>query len=151
MTWSRDQTGYKYPALSHNYSRRNSFTLNFEFLCTSLLTLPNLFFLRSVQNYSKTFSDDVFAKFQLLLVEIILRHFQVISLPKLPSPYLLSPYTYHESKQCPLTLASVLGIAWKNFGSKTRVNTKLHNPHKDPQNRFNWRYIDQVSPRLLRW
>ena len=142
VAWSRDQTGYKYPALRHNfkllapahllnYSKRNSFTPNFEFLFTSLLTLPILLFFWTERKHSKTFSYDVFAKFQFRLNENILRPFQNMSVPKFRcfssklfhdnSKLCLSQpssplFTYYkllplESKQCPLTLASVLVCA----------------------------------------
>ena len=121
VTWSRAQTGYKYPALSHNlqllapdqmpnYSRRNSFTLKFELLFSSYFTNSSL--LWSGPNSSKTFSNYVFAKFQLHLIEIILRHFKNVSLPKFHSLCLPNPYSCHWSlKSVLLTLALVLACA----------------------------------------
>ena len=92
VIWSRDQTKYKYPALSHNfqllapahlpnYSRRNSLTLNFELLFISLLILSILLSFWSERKYSKTIPNFALAKFQLPLIENILRHFQIMSLP----------------------------------------------------------------------
>ena len=110
VTWSRDQTGYKNPARSHNfqllapahllnYSRRNSFTLNFELLSSnftnSLLLLERAKICQNDNSKSclsqtpiafhrkdsKTFSINVFARFQLHPIENILKHFQIMSLP----------------------------------------------------------------------
>ena len=123
VTCSRDQTGYKYPALCHkfqllapahlpNYSRLNSFTLNFELLFNSLFQLPILFFLWSERKYSTTFSNHVCAKLRLHLIEVILRHFSNCVVAKiriyLPTQSIL---LLLESKQCPLTLVAVLACA----------------------------------------
>ena len=95
VTWSRDQTGYEYQPLSHNfqllapahlpnYSRRNSFTPNFELLFNSLFTLPLPLLLWSERKFFRTFPIYVFANLQLHLIETILGHFQTMSLPNFP-------------------------------------------------------------------
>ena len=53
-------------------------TLNFS----SLINLPIPLFLWSERKHFKTFSNYVFAKFQLHLSQFFQRHFQIMSLPK---------------------------------------------------------------------
>ena len=97
-----------------------------------IIFLPNSNFISS-----KLFSDN--SKVCLCLISLSL-HTQSILLPL-------------EFEQCALTLASVLACtdSVDELWLEARVNLKLHNPHEVPRKRFNWRYIDQVSNRLLPW
>ena len=72
------------------------FVPNFNCISATLFwDIFNMYFCRisiaSHRHFSRTFSNYVFAMLQLYLIEIVLRHFQVVSLPK----FLLSGYPVH--------------------------------------------------------
>ena len=118
------------PVHLNNYPRRNSFTLDFELLFTFFLTLPILFFLWTSENILRRFLIMSFPNFKWILSEffqdffkLCLRlipiasywHYSTTFLESVSAKNSISLLTESillplESKQCPLTLASVLAF-----------------------------------------